>query len=140
MKRLLFTAVQFTWGILQNALGFLIFLCLIRRPHRTFHGAVVTEWRRPMSAALGLFIFLSERAPEELLVHEYGHTIQSMILGPLFLPVIGIPSALWANSRRMHTRRHDRHISYYSLYTERWANHLGEKYLGENSMGQAFID
>ena len=56
------------------------------------------------------------------------------------LPVIGIPSALWANSRRMHTRRRDRHISYYSLYTERWANYLGEKYLGHDSIGQAFID
>lgn len=32
---------------------------------------------------------------QTLLVHEYGHTIQSMILGPLYLIVIGIPSTLW---------------------------------------------
>jgi hypothetical protein len=32
----------------------------------------------------------------EFLAHEYGHTLQSKILGPLYLPVIGIPSFISA--------------------------------------------
>lgn len=40
------------------------------------------------------------RIPDEelstrLLVHEYGYTIQSLIFGPLYLIIIGIPSTLW---------------------------------------------
>ena len=57
---------------------------------------------------IGMFIFISEKCPkglesnlsmqetfERTKVHEYGHTIQSIILGPLFLLVIGIPSCIW---------------------------------------------
>lgn len=52
--------------------------------------------------------------------HEYGHTIQSKILGPLYLFVIGIPSIV-------HAAIHDdkKHGSYYHFYTEKWADKLG---------------
>ena len=36
-----------------------------------------------------------EELSKRLLVHEYGHTIQSLIFGPLYLIVMGIPSTLW---------------------------------------------
>lgn len=52
--------------------------------------------------------------------HERGHSIQSMILGPLYLFVVGIPSLLWAA-----WWNHDRGVSYYWFYTERWADRLG---------------
>lgn len=35
-----------------------------------------------------------EELSNQLLVHEYGHTIQSLMLGPLYLAIIGIPSTL----------------------------------------------
>jgi len=42
---------------------------------------------------------LENRIPDDeieqrTLVHEYGHTIQSIILGPLYLLIIGIPSSI----------------------------------------------
>ena len=81
---------------------------------------------------LGMFIFISESAMtdehrEFTLMHEYGHTVQSIILGPLFLPVIGLPSLLWAGLPVFRKFREKRSLSYYWLYTERWANFLGER-------------
>jgi len=52
--------------------------------------------------------------------HEFGHSCQSAILGPLYLLVIGLPSLLWA-----WWWRPDRGVSYYAFYTERWADRLG---------------
>lgn len=32
---------------------------------------------------------------EKTIKHEYGHQLQSYILGPLYLLIIGLPSGLW---------------------------------------------
>lgn len=52
--------------------------------------------------------------------HEYGHTRQSVYLGPLYLVVVGLPSILWLLYHRIDRRR-----SYYWFYTEKWADRLG---------------
>lgn len=59
----------------------------------------------------------------DIMRHEYGHVIQSLILGPLYLIVIGLPSLLWAAFICDWTDK-----DYYWFYTERWANKLGDKY------------
>ena len=59
-----------------------------------------------------------------LIRHEYGHTIQSLILGPLYLPIVGIPSLIWSVYYRRKCRRFPA-LQYYSFYTERWADRLG---------------
>ena len=62
-----------------------------------------------------------EELARRLLVHEYGHTIQSLILGPLYLPFVGLPSLLWAGCYRLFRIRR----AYVSVYPENWAEHLG---------------
>lgn len=124
--------LQWSWGIIQNVVGFCVFLANIRRRHFRYNGAVVTVWRsRRGSMGLGMFIFLSESAMNErrefTLMHEYGHTLQSCILGPLFLLVIGAPSLLWAGLPVFRRFREQRGVSYYRFYPERWANFLGER-------------
>ena len=57
--------------------------------------------------------------------HEYGHSLQSLILGPFYIPFVGIPSFLWANMRCFCNLRRKKHVDYYSFYTERWADRLG---------------
>ncbi len=153
-KNIVYILLQSTWGILQTLLGGLLFLLHLSSPHRFYHGAVVTEWNAKSSISLGLFIFVTrepyfyeklkdqytkEDLSERLLVHEYGHTIQSLILGPLYVIVMGVPSTLWgflpyyANQRKQGR-------SYFSFFTERWANYLGEKATNESAMEQLQID
>lgn len=112
-----------------------MFLVLIRRKHFIYGGCVATEWHRPESASVGLFIFVSDkmtgRYRDEVIVHEYGHTFQSLILGPLYPFIVSIPSALWCMLPVCIKRREKKNISYYAFYTERWANRLGMKATGE---------
>ena len=96
-----------------------------------YRGAICTEWDRNEGLSLGLFIFVWRRNNDGVRVHEYGHTIQSAILGPLYLLVIGIPSAIWANTPALEEARIRNHRSYYRFFPERWANSLGKRITGE---------
>lgn len=126
-----YLVLQFTWGAIQNALGFLLFLKNIRCEHAYYHGAILTfhegDWG---GVSLGAFIFINGKRGDEykktVSVHEYGHTIQSLILGPLYLFVVGIPSFVWCNNKKCIAMRQDNNKSYYDLYCENWANRLGE--------------
>jgi len=127
MKILLYRICQCTWGCLQTLLGLCLFLLNDKEKHSSFHGAIITTWEYASSVSLGMFVFLTKEDPSDrLLVHEYGHTVQSMILGPLFLIVIGIPSLLWAGLPCFRKLRKEKQISYFDFYTERWADAWGE--------------
>jgi hypothetical protein len=60
-----------------------------------------------------------------ILRHEYGHRIQSKMLGVLFYPLIFIPSYLhflyWSKFKN------DNWNDYYNFYCEKWANFLSKK-------------
>ncbi len=131
--RALFWLCQWTWGIIQTLAGAALFrghLAVSRKAKRyLFHGAAVTEWEYGGSVSLGMFVFVSRRSAiprGELLSHEYGHCIQSLMLGALYLPVIGLPSIIWAGFFREFRIR--KGILYDSFYTEKWADLLGKKY------------
>ena len=126
MKKALFYLVQWTWGIVQNLIGLSLFLFLIGRRHRLFHGAVVTTWKLGSSLSLGMFVFTASPYDLRLVRHEYGHSIQSLILGPLWPLVIGLPSLVWCGCFGKWRDRH--RVSYYSFYTEAWADRLGAKF------------
>lgn len=131
--------IQWTWGVLQNLYGFAKFLYYRKNKHYRFRTAIVTIWDKPHSMGCGMFIFLrgtaysgiskddNAKLQYDTLVHEYGHTIQSMILGPLFVPVIAIPSLSWAFIPYFRKLRKRKRISYYWLYCERWANRIGDR-------------
>ena len=124
MKTALFWLWQWTWGFPQTLLGFVIFLICRKCPHQRYHGAIVTRWSNRGSLGVGMFLFLGEDDPQ-VVVHEYGHAVQSLILGPLFLPVMGIPSFLWCNLPPCRRLRREKGVSYYAFYPEKSANFLG---------------
>ena len=121
----LFVLAQCVWGLLQTLLGALVFLACPDCRRGRYRGAVVTCWRSRRGLSLGLFLFVPEQADARLLAHEYGHSLQSLLLGPLYLIVIGLPSVIWAGLPALERRRQRRHISYYDFYTERWADRWG---------------
>ena len=133
-KRIAYTVLQCSWGLLQTLAGAAVFLVLAGHEHFIYRGAVGTLWRRGESLSLGMFIFVSEQtSPEtrrELCAHEYGHTVQSLILGVFYLPVIALPSAVWCMMPYFVKRRSRKGISYYSFYPEKWANRIARKLTG----------
>ena len=152
MKQILYRFWQCTWGIFQTILGFILFLKYFKNKHFSYHGAIITEWNNNTSLSLGLFVFVTvypfftekykyeytqEELARKLLVHEYGHTIQSLILGPLYLIVIGIPSTLWGFL--FAKKRYEKQIPYCAFFTESWANKCGEYVTNEESIGEMIL-
>jgi len=103
-----------------------------RRNYRFFEAQVIEWTGRRGSMGMGMFIFYSHshKGEPEVLVHEYGHTWQSAILGPCYLLVIGLPSFLWATLPVFHKMRKEKHIKYTAFYPESWANAWGEAFSG----------
>jgi hypothetical protein len=125
------------WELPQNVLGVanLARLAARRRVERVGleRERVMIEIREGAAAvSLGAFVFFSKHdnpfvpvGPENR-DHEYGHSIQSRLLGPLYLPLVGVPSsarAVYAVVHRSVTGR--RWSRYYDGYPESWADRLG---------------
>ena len=131
MKTVLFRLWQWTWGFPQTLLGLILYMIHKDKPHSAYHGCIVTHWGNGGSLGVGMFLFLGNTTDPRILVHEFGHSVQSAILGPLFLPVMGIPSFLWCNLPPARKLRREKGVSYYRFYPERTANHLGSLVTGE---------
>ena len=131
--RIIFYLLQFTWGLTVNLAGLLIFLCCRSRFRgKTFRNAIVTYLPGNRGGlSLGIFIFLSVRDTQEdsrLCAHEYGHTVQCLLLGPLYWVVIAIPSAIWCHFFAGYRKK--RGIPYDALFCEHWATAWGRKWSG----------
>ncbi len=135
MKKMLFIILQCTWGILQTLIGAFFFLRLIRCPHTMYHGCIDTRWNRRSGMSLGLFIFTPDEEgsrAEKLRTHEYGHCIQSMVLGPLYL-IIAVISLVWKNLPYFARLRREKKIPYDACFVESWASRWGEKAIREKA-------
>ena len=114
----------YAWQLPQNLLGLLLVAILRPEDAYDFHGSKVYYSHRMRGGiSLGRYIIirsyqLADGGKTEH--HELGHSLQSRMLGWFYLFVVGIPSILWAA-----WWNEGRNRSYYSFYTERWADALG---------------
>lgn len=132
-----------TWELPQNILGAVVKKVCKAKPITTYKGATVYSWNICGGMSLGKYIFvpftaelltpagffINKKYAEQLIRHEYGHTIQSKILGWLYLFVIGLPSLIWSNCFVKYREKTGK--SYYAFYTEKWADKLGGVERGE---------
>ena len=123
---LLIAVLLQVWQLPQNLVG-IVFGWFLRGKERHPGIQGLPQGIRLISGAnmhggisLGNFVYFRKPAYDRLLRHEVGHCRQSRILGPLYLPVIGLPSLLWA--LWWHPGRP---VPYSWFYTERWADRLG---------------
>lgn len=122
------------WELPQNLMGVLLLLWL------KFTGGILTikfRYNRfviktcSIGVSLGFFVFYpqSQGFPsneEQNRRHEIGHGFQSMLLGPLYLLIVGIPSLSRNLYDRYHYMKHKRSWkNYYSGFPENWADKLG---------------
>ncbi len=136
MKKILFAAVQCTWGLLQTLIGLGFFIANRKCSHRMYRGCVDTQWNHNGGLSLGLFIFTppDSRSNSALIrVHEYGHSVQSLVLGPLML-FVGIVSVAWGNMPCFARMRKEKNLPYTACFVEAWASRWGELATGEKAI------
>lgn len=125
--------ILFIWQLPQHIVaiiyfGYLVMMCKDLGIDSRYKQATVIPCVMRGAVTLGNYVFVGLNSEYRKTVkHELGHTIQSKILGPLYLIVIGIPSITYCGLRRMFPSL--RKKNYYDFYTERWANNLSEKYI-----------
>lgn len=125
--------ILFIWQLPQHLLailyiGYLVMMCKDLGVDSRYKQAVVIPCIMRGAVTLGCYVFVGLNSEYRKTVkHELGHTIQSQILGPLYLIVIGIPSITYCGLRRIFPSL--RRKNYYNFYTEKWANNLSEKYI-----------
>lgn len=122
--KLLLQILLYLWQLPQNVLGIIIGLFFktdntLLYKDKTVH--VCKEF--PGGISLGDTIIVNKYPNSaetwKTVKHEYGHSIQSKYLGWFYLFVIGIPSGMWALIHKPSMG------SYYTFYTEFWADDLG---------------
>lgn len=115
----------YLWQLPQNLLGLLMLLFLKGETRHRLGGIRFYFLDTfPGGITLGEYIIVGTR--QDITVrHEFGHVLQSRMLGPLYLIVIGLPSIMhaWLSDRIGCCRRHQE--GYYHFYTEKWADRLG---------------
>ena len=121
MKKLLLIVIGWTWCLPQTVIGVILKIVTKARKVNDHYEYNIKSG----SISLGSYIFLcpAHWNDEKVLKHEKGHTRQSYILGWLYLIVIGLPSLIWASCFGWYREKYK--VSYYSFYSEKWANKLG---------------
>ena len=125
--------ILFIWQLPQHIVaiiyfGYLVMMCKDLGVDSRYKQAIVIPCIMRGAVTLGNYVFVGLNSEyKETIKHELGHTIQSKILGPLYLIIIGIPSITYCGLRRMFPSL--RKKNYYNFYTEKWANNLSEKYI-----------
>lgn len=136
LRKVLYYILNFTWGIFMTLLGYILLLILwpfgkIKR-YCNYTLYLEFKWNTGWGFSIGTVFFVTKNPTKELLEHEFGHTVQYAIYGPLTPFLVSIPSIV---------RYYYRHIYYIriksmrpkSLYDDIWfegtATHLG-KYHG----------
>ena len=125
--------ILFIWQLPQHIValiyfGYLVMMCKDLGVDSRYKQATVIPCIMRGAITLGNYVFVGLNSEYRKTVkHELGHTIQSKILGPLYLIVIGIPSITYCGLRRLFPSL--RKKNYYDFYTEKWANNLSKKYI-----------
>jgi hypothetical protein len=133
--KFLILPVLFIWELQQNLLGLLVYASFkiqkkILNVELEDHHFVFETQKTGVS--LGWFIFWisnGNRFPHlknDCRMHEFGHSKQSTMLGPVYLFVVGIPSLLRVIYGKWYYKKNSiRWKNYYSAFPENWADKLG---------------
>jgi len=135
-------ALSCTWGLIASVAGGVKALQCLKdglKP-KYFKGSIYFEnVREQGSNNLGPFFFLGENAEYYTPYHEAGHGLQNILMGPLYVAVVGISSEIWyqkfirdyAGELASGTWPPDeRRAAYDQNPIERWATSWGAKAYG----------
>ena len=122
MKSLVVKILLYIWQLPQNLIGLLL-RAVLKGERRIKVGEIVVYYLKyfPGGISLGNTIILNS-TDDFSARHEYGHCRQSLILGWLYLPVVGLFSLIHA---WLYIYDPSNPNGYYRYWTEAWADKLG---------------
>lgn len=127
MIKIIIKILLYLWQLPQNLIGLIVLLFYkIKKSDikKCENGIYIVPFFCAGGVSLGDYIFILESNNDEFArKHELGHRTQSKILGPLYLLIVGLPSALF-NIISNHSYRFSK--NYYCRFPENWANKLGK--------------
>lgn len=133
--KLLVLPLLFIWELPQLLLGIIVFMImksrhkikLIERESHRFFIETPT-----IGVSLGWIIFWTKEGnrfshlTNDCRMHEFGHALQSVMLGPFYLIVVGIPSILRVlYSKWFYNKYGQSWQNYFNGFPEKWADRLG---------------
>lgn len=146
MKKLVYWVLQFTWGALLTIPGLFLLLFLfifrkIKKISSNGYSYIVEFGGNWGGVNLGLLSFCGNYSSitdyadffEYIRRHEYGHSFQNIIFGPLHLFIVAIPSACryWY---QVYKAKHGVFLGedwYQSAWFESQATSIGYRKLGD---------
>jgi len=136
LKRILYILIQCTWGLSATLVGLGFFIANRKHEHHSYRCCIDTNWDYCGGLSLGFFIFTPKNTQANaplIRVHEYGHTIQNLVLGP-FMLIAGIISVVWGNNKYFARMRSEQGVPYTACFVEWWASKWGEIVTGEKAI------
>ena len=119
-----------TWCALQTVVGALLALCLLPVSRaQNYRGMIVMYHPLGATFSLGTFAFVSDGAehPRDARGKMYGHYLQSLLYGPLFLFLVILPQLI-VRIPPIKTHRAERGLTPNDLFPCRQAARLQSRY------------
>lgn len=113
--------VLYMWQFPQNIIGFLLVQLLPVTWVDEIDDVNVYKTKKLFGVSLGNYI-LTWSLSHQTVMHEYGHSLQSKLLGPLYLLLVGLPSITMNILSRLGVISP---LLYYQRWPESWADTLG---------------
>lgn len=133
MNKRLYWVLSLTWGLIMSLIGLTTMLIMRLRGHEVKHhknGLYMSIGHNWGGLNLGCVFFIDKENEHEFSKnHEYGHSIQNIIYGPLMPFIVGLPSLIRATYRTIVIKCGRKlKTDYYDVWFESQANYFGGKF------------
>lgn len=126
----LYFILNFTWGIVMTLLGYIIAFVLLlfrQKPfayQKVFYFKIGKLWG---GVSLGM-MFIRDKNERDTSIepHEYGHSFQNALLGPLFIFLVAIPSFIRYWYQVIREKHNKINKPYEYIWFEGCATDMGE--------------
>ena len=111
--------LKILWQLPQILLGYILVFISKAKREDDYLGMKVYLTKYRFGISLGNIIIVCRKSS---IKHEYGHCKQSIIFGPFYLLIIGLPSIVMNTLTRVGILKKE---NYYKRWPENWADKLG---------------
>jgi len=118
--------IRYLWQLPQHLLALLLLSLfrgrIVSRSPGAYGTVIIRLKGVSWGASLGHYILIDSMAYPRTVIHEQGHSCQSLMLGPFYLLLVGIPSFTMALLTALGVLKAE---NYYKRWPESWADELG---------------